>query len=237
MIIWNPWHGCKKISPGCQNCYVYTIDKKHKKDSSIVYKTNNFNLPLKQTRKKEYKIASGEIVYTCLSSDFFLEEADNWRRDAWQIIKLRKDLHFYIITKRIHRFEVNLPSDWNDGYENVTICCTTENQKFADFRLPIFLNAPIKHKQIICEPLLEKLDIISSLTPEIEEVLVGGESGDHARICRYEWILDIRRQCIQKNTAFTFRQTGFRFEKDSKLYLIPRNIQHSQAKKANIDYP
>lgn len=237
MLTWNPWHGCKKISPGCQNCYVYQIDNNHGKDSSIIYKTNNFDLPIKYTRNHDYKIPSGELVYTCLSSDFFLEDADIWRKDAWNIIKLRQDLHFYIITKRIHRFNINLPDDWGKGYENVTIGCTVENQDFADFRLPIFLNLPIRHKSIICEPLLEKIYIEPYLNGKFEEVIVGGESGSYARICKYDWILDIRYQCIQKNTAFQFRQTGANFEKDSKIYMIPRNLQHSQAKKANINHP
>lgn len=236
MVTWNPWHGCKKISPGCQNCYVYRIDEKHGKDSSIICKTTNFNLPIKKNRQKEYKLPSGETIYTCLSSDFFLEEADNWRKEAWNIIRNRQDLNFYIITKRIHRFSVNLPEDWNDGYKNVTICCTVENQEFADFRLPIFLNIPIQHKHIICEPLLEKINIIQYLRNDIEMVIVGGESGEFARMCKYEWVLDIRRQCIQKNTSFKFKQTGANFEKDSKIYSIPRKLQHSQATKANIDY-
>ena len=34
MAIWNPWHGCKKISSGCENCYVYRRDMQFGKDSS-----------------------------------------------------------------------------------------------------------------------------------------------------------------------------------------------------------
>ena len=25
-INWNPWHGCKKFSEGCENCYVINDD-------------------------------------------------------------------------------------------------------------------------------------------------------------------------------------------------------------------
>ena len=67
-----------------------------------------------------------------MTSDFFLEEADEWRPAAWSMIRERADLHFVIITKRIHRFLVGLPADWGEGYEHVTICCTCENQKMAD---------------------------------------------------------------------------------------------------------
>lgn len=55
---------------------------------------------------------NGEVVYTCMTSDFFLEEADDWRAEAWEMIRKRPDLHFAIITKRIARFPVSLPDDW-----------------------------------------------------------------------------------------------------------------------------
>lgn len=235
MPVWNPWHGCHKISPGCQNCYVYRIDARHGRDSSIVTKTGNFALPLKRKRSGEYKLSGNETVYTCFTSDFFLEDADDWRPEAWEMIGTRSDLHFLIVTKRIHRFRIGLPDDWGNGYENVTICCTVENQNRADFRLPIFLAAPIRHKVIICEPLLEAINLSPYLTDEIEEVSVGGESGNRARVCKYEWVLDIREQCLQSGVPFSFRQTGARFEKNGKVYHIPRRRQHSQAKKANIN--
>ena len=46
MPLWNPWHGCTKCSPGCQNCYVYRRDAEFGKDASIVKKTASFNLPV-----------------------------------------------------------------------------------------------------------------------------------------------------------------------------------------------
>ena len=235
MTQWNPWHGCRKLSAGCKNCYVYRIDSSFDKDASFISKTSYFNLPLKRTRKGEYKIPAGEIVYTCFSSDFFLEEADEWRIDTWQMIKLRSDLHFYIITKRIDRFLVNLPQDWGEGYDNVTICSTCETQDRADYRLPIFLNLPIRHKSIICEPLLEQIDLSRWLTSAIEEVIAGGESGNDARICEFNWVLNLSNQCREKNVAFHFKQTGARFVKDGRLYNIKRQYQHLQAAKAGID--
>lgn len=235
MSIWNPWHGCHKISEGCLNCYVYRRDAQYGKDSSVVAKTADFNLPMKRNRAGEYKLSGDETVYTCFTSDFFLEEADEWRVEAWQMIRKRNDLIFFIVTKRIHRFQVNLPADWGDGYDNVTISCTVENQNRADYRLPIFLAAPIRHKRIICEPLLESVNLAAYLSPVIEGVIVGGESGFNARICSYDWVLNIREQCRQKGVAFQFKQTGARFEKDGKLYNIDRKLQELQAHKAGID--
>ena len=235
-VTWNLWHGCQKISQGCKNCYVYRQDEKHGKDSSVVTKTANFNLPIKRKRDKSYKIPSGEIVFTCFTSNFFVEGADKWRKEAWEMIKIRSDLIFFIITKRIDRFMVELPEDWNDGYDNVVIASTVENQAMVDYRIPILKKLPIKHKLITCAPLLEEINLSPYLDNTIEEVSAGGESGNEARECNYDWILNIRNQCIGKDIPFWFHQTGAKLRKDGKLYRIKRPYQHSQARKANINY-
>ena len=206
--MWNPWHGCHKFSTGCQHCYVYRTDGKYGKDSSVVAKTEKFNLPVQQKKNKTYKIPSGNLVYTCFTSDFLVEDADEWRPEAWEMMRLRQDLHFLFITKRIDRLKDCLPSDWGEGYDNVTICCTMENQDRIDYRLPIYKAAPIKHKIIICEPLLSRIDF-------------RGELG---------------RQCIEANVGFWFKQTGSYLLKEGKEFKVARQFQHSQARKAEINY-
>lgn len=236
MPLWNPWHGCHKLSEGCRHCYVYRIDSKHGKDSSVVTKTKEFNLPVRKKRDGSYKVASGEIVYTCFSSDFLLEDADEWRQEAWQMIRQRPDLYFLMITKRIDRLAAVVPEDWGGGYENVTICCTMENQDRVDYRLPVYRDAPVRHKIIICEPLLGPVDFSPLLGDWVEQIMVGGESGNEARACHYDWVLDIRRQCVEHGISFRFRQTGARLVKDGRLYRIRRQHQFSQARKAGINY-
>lgn len=140
-----------------------------------------------------------------------------------------------IITKRIERFSHCIPSDWGDGWEHITIACTIENQRQCDIRFPIFNSAPIRHKRIVCEPLLSGIDMQTYLTPSIEQVICGGESGPDARICDYDWVLDLRSQCLCKGVRFGFKQTGARFKKDGRIYQIERKFQHRQAKKAGID--
>lgn len=236
MATWNPWHGCHKLSEGCKNCYVYRGDEKRGIDSSTITQTKNFDLPIRKNRKGEYKIPSGSKVYTCFTSDFFLQDADVWREEAWSMIRKRDDLHFLMITKRIDRFYDCIPHDWGGGYENVTICCTVENQDRADYRLPIYKEAPIKHKVIICEPLLSHIDLSSHLEEVwIEQIVAGGESGQEARICDYNWILDLHKLCIDKKISFWFKQTGARLIKDGQLFKIARQFQHSQARKASLD--
>ena len=218
------------------HCYVYRGDSKRGIDSRIVSQTKNFDLPVQKKRNGEYKIPSGTMVYTCFTSDFFLEDADPWRREAWEMIRLRSDLRFMMITKRIDRLYESLPDDWGDGYEHVTICCTVENQDRADYRLPIYKIAPIKHKIIICEPLLERIDLRSyDIGSWVEQVVVGGESGYGARVCHFDWVMELHALCVEQNVSFWFKQTGAMFVKEGKLYPIKRQLQHSQARKAGIN--
>lgn len=234
--MWNLWHGCHKLSAGCKHCYVYRGDSKRGVDSSIITKTKNFDLPVQKKRNGEYKIPSGSLVYTCFTSDFFLEEADEWRAEAWEMIRIRSDLRFLMITKRIDRLHESLPEDWGDKYENVTICCTVENQERADYRLPIYKEVPIKHKIIICEPLLERIDLSRyNIGSWVEQVVAGGESGYDARPCDFDWVMELRNLCVEQGVSFWFKQTGSKFIKNGKLYNVNRMLQHSQARKADIN--
>lgn len=235
-VTWNPWHGCTKYSEGCRNCYVYRQDEMFGRDSTICKKTNDFNLPVKKDRRGNYKIPSGSLIMTCFSSDFLLGDADSWRDECLEMMKLRSDCMFYFFTKRIERLNFSLP-------DNVIVGCTCENQKMADYRLPIFKKLNIKYKTIILAPMLEKMDISKYLGSDIYEVNVSGESGSNPgvraqqiRILNYDWVLDIREQCIKANVNFGFHQTGARFIKDGKEYRIERKYQIEQAKKANIDF-
>ena len=231
---WNPWHGCVKYSPGCLHCYVYRRDEKYELDASQVKKNADFDLPVRKKRDGSYKLKPPETVATCFTSDFFLDRADEWRADAWHMMKERSDLDFFFLTKRILRFYEQLPDDWGDGYPNVTIGLTCENQAKADERIPFYLTLPIRHKLIVCEPMLERIDLEKYLCPQITLVSVGGESGNEARLMRYEWVTDMREQCMRQGVPFNFRQTGARFEKDGRVYRVPRKHQHCQAAKSGL---
>ncbi len=234
--MWNLWHGCHKKSEGCRHCYVYRRDAEFDRDADTVRKTASFDLPVRRNRQGKWKVAPGTLMYTCFTSDFFIEEADEWRKEAWRMIGLRRDLHFFIVTKRPERIAQSLPPDWGDGYDHVTICCTMENQRRAEERMPIFRELPLKHKAVICEPLLGPIDFADGLRPWCEQVTVGGESGHDARVCDYGWVLGIRQQCVAANIPFHFKQTGALFRKDGKIYRIPRPLQMEQARRAGIDF-
>lgn len=83
--------------------------------------------------------------------------------------------------------------------------------------------------------MLEKINIKDYLD-DIELVVVGGESDYNARVLDYDWVLDIREQCIEKNVSFEFRQCGTNFIKDGKLYKLKTKDLCIQARQANINY-
>ncbi len=210
------------------------MDARYGRDSSIVQKTADFDLPVRRNRDGNFKIPAGEPVWTCFSSDFFVEEADAWRAEAWEFIRTRPDLTFLFITKRPERFQVSLPDDWGEGWPHVTVCCTVENQRRAEERMPLYLELPLRRKIVICEPLLGAVDLSRWLGPWISHVVAGGESGERARVCDYRWILSLRAQCDRAGIGFHFKQTGARLLKDGRLYHIRRPLQHLQARKAGI---
>lgn len=235
MAMWNPWRGCHKYSEGCKFCYIHKGDAKRGLNTDKIVKTDDFYAPIAKKKNGEYKLKSGQTVYLCFSTDFLIEDADEWRSECWQMIKKRNDLHFIFLTKRIERFIKCIPDDWGNGYENVTVGCTVENQKRANQRLALFSTLPIKHKNIICQPLIEGINIQQYLK-NIELVVVGGESDRCARPLNYDWVLSIREQCIETGIHFEFRQCGTHFIKDGKEYLLNVKDLCSQAKKANINY-
>ena len=230
---WEPWTGCCPISDGCANCYFYGPHAKRFGQNTIV-KTDKFYWPIRTNKKGEYNIKGGKILATCFATDFFLPEADEWRKDAWAMIHERQDIEFLILTKRIDRFYESLPADWGEGYDNVNLGCTVENQEMADYRLPLFLSYPIKRRFVACAPLLTPIDLSKYLC-EIEHVSVGGETSRSARECNYDWVLSIREQCVETGTTFWFKNTGSLFRRDGLLQKVNPFQQNNAAKELGID--
>ena len=237
--IWNPGHGCVKCSEGCEHCYMYFLDKVRDKNGADIYKTKNgFNYPLQKSRSGEYKIKSGEMIRVCMTSDFFLKEADKWRDEAWEIMKKRSDVIFFLLTKRPERVLECLPKDWGDGWENIFFNVTCENQRRADERIPILLDLPFKHKGVMCAPFIGEVSIEKYLASgQIEQVVCGGENYDGARPCSFHWIKKLRAECVKYNITFCFIETGTVFIKDGKRYRIPKKaLQSEMAHKSGMNF-
>ena len=125
--IWNPWHGCVKVSEGCKNCYMYALTTRGQ-DGRRIYRTVDRTIPIHRDRRGNFKYRPGEFIRVCMTSDFFLEDADAWRKEAWAVMRERRDLKFYLLTKRAERITRCLPVDWGDGWENVMLSVTPQTR-------------------------------------------------------------------------------------------------------------
>ena len=204
---WNPFQGCHKVSSGCKNCYMFSEKTRYGQNPNVVVRSSDatFNAPLKWARNPE-KYGHIKRVFVCSWSDFFIEEADPWRAEAWEIMRKTPQFIYQLCTKRPERIAQCLPPDWCDGYPNVWLLTSTENQAAADLRIPILLSVPAVVHGISAEPLLGPLDIRqwiglechhensyseedtgACICKECDESallswsIVGGESGKHIR--------------------------------------------------------
>lgn len=236
--IWNPWHGCRPCSEGCENCYMYFLDGMRGRSGAEIYRTANARYPLAKDRKGSYKIRSGERISVCMTSDFFLEEADGWRDEAWGVMRHRSDVIFYLLTKRPQRVEKCLPPDWGDGWENIFFNVTCENQRRADERMPLLLELPFRHKGVNCAPLIGPVSLAKYLdSGQIEEVACGGENYGGTRPCDFEWVKALREECVFRGITFCFLETGTVFIKDGRRFTIrDKRQQTRQALKSGMNY-
>jgi protein gp37 len=178
------------------------------------------------------------MLRVCMTSDFFLEEADAWRDEAWDIIAQRPDVKFFLLTKRPERMARCLPADWGEGWDNVMLNVTCENQRRADERMPILMDTPAKHKGVMCAPLIGPVSLAPWLAEgQIEQVLADGENYDGARPCHYEWVHTLSDECRATDVTFVFCSLGNRFVKDGREYRIASSeLRSEQAKKSGLSY-
>lgn len=144
----NFWEGCHKVSAGCKFCYMHRIQDGKKIDPNVVVKFDGFRKPLGWAGQK--------LIFTCSMSDFFIEEADKWRPEAWEIISLTPQHTWLILTKRPERIKDCLPPDWGNGYPNVWLGVTVENNESL-FRLSLLAKIPAKLASCQQNPYLKQL--------------------------------------------------------------------------------
>jgi protein gp37 len=199
---WNPWYGCHKISQGCMNCYMYRQAKQYgHAPYKVVRSKTTFKAPLRWAKKATAR----ELVFSCSWSDWFIEEADEWRPEAWGIIRKTPNLTYQLLTKRPERIAGHLPSDWGAGYENVWLGVTVESQQYAT-RMNIPRAIPAKLRWVSAEPLLGPLKLnLDGYT----WIVTGGESDYLApRPADPQWFRDIRDDCAKAGVAFFHKQNG-----------------------------
>jgi protein gp37 len=144
-------------------------------------------------------------IFTCSWSDWFIEDADPWREDAWDIVRRTPQHTYQILTKRPERIPAALPDDWGMGWRNVWLGVSIEDQRYVQ-RKEILCEVPSMTRFISAEPLLGPIDLGS--LEGIHWVITGGESGPNSRMMRPDWARSIREQCAGSGTAYFHKQNG-----------------------------
>lgn len=215
----NFWTGCKKVSDGCKFCYMYRDKERYGQDPKTVLRTSD------KTFYAAIKWKEPKLIFTCSWSDFFIEEADEWRNDAWEVIRKTPHHTWQILTKRPERISKCLPKDWGEGWNNVWIGVTVENEKAFDERIPILDRIEAKTKFVSFEPLIGRIEINESrrtmMAGNIDWAIIGGESGNENGKYQYreselEWFEHIIDRSPRYTNIFV-KQLGTHLAKKMNL--------------------
>ncbi len=207
---WNPWVGCFSVSPECDHCYAdFLVTHRMGKNFNQPWRTKTWRDPFRWNAKApelEQQLGRRVRVFCASLTDFFLKEADEWRPEAWQIIRQCSNLDFLILTKRPALIGKRLPPDWgSNGYPNVwlgTTCGVCSSYP----RVDVLRTIPSRIRFISAEPLLESLADIN--LAGIHWLIVGGESGPKFRPMDINWAQELRDRCRQANVGFFFKQVA-----------------------------
>jgi protein gp37 len=211
----NPWFGCTRVSPACENCYAEAFahrlglnvwgPKSDRKMQSATY----WQGPLRWNRKAE---AAGirQRVF-CASMADVLEDRPELREPRlalWKLIAETPALDWLLLTKRPENFVRMAPPWWWTGRWpfNAWVGTTVEDQARAEQRMPDLVEIPAPVRFISAEPLLERIDL-SPWKRRIDWVITGAESGPHARVVETDWIRDLRDQCVPIGVRFFYKQS------------------------------
>lgn len=212
----NPWWGCRKVSPACRHCYAETWAKRLALDlwggdaPRRYFKEDYWKQPLKWNRAAE-KAGVRRRVFCASMADVFegRPELTEWRERLWPIIEATPHLDWLLLTKRIHNVARMAP--WTSWPENVWLGTTAENQRWADRRIVTLLDIPARVRFVSAEPLLGPIaldHLLKKSEARLHWLIAGGESGHHARPTHPEWIRHLRDECQERDIAFHFKQWG-----------------------------
>jgi protein gp37 len=205
--------GCTRVSEGCVNCYAEAWDRRYKPAGDMHWgpkatrrRTSDsyWKHPITWNKKAAEKGARRRVFCSSLA-DAFEDVDDGQLERLWALIRQTPHLDWQLLTKRPENIARMLPADWGDGWPNVWLGATVENQRRADERIPILRRIPAVVRFLSCEPLLEpiNLDIAG-----IDWVIVGAESGprDRVRPMELDWVRSLRDQRLAAGIAFFFKQ-------------------------------
>jgi protein gp37 len=216
----NPWIGCTKVSPACDFCYAenlmgarYGRVQWGAGEDRVRTSPGNWRQPLRWNRQAEAAGARPFVFCASLADVFDNEVDDLWRHDLFRLIEDTPALVWLLLTKRIGN--VLKMTDPERGHpclpRNVAIGATMANQEEYDRdRMKLW---EVKHRRAPLftfgsfEPLLGPV-ILDKYAPD--QVIVGGESGRHARPMDLDWARSLRRQSAELGRVFNFKQVGGR---------------------------
>lgn len=227
----NPWIGCTKVGPGCDNCYAEAdFDKrKHvvKWGAGQPRKRtapSTWALPVRWNAEAERLGVRYRVFCASLADVFDNDVEREWRDDLATLILNTPHLDWLLVTKRIGNAGRMLGEMFMDGTpDNVWLGATITSQTEADRDIPKLLKVPARVRFLSMEPLLGPVDLrdppndigeprYSYLDAELDNrihwVIVGGESGQNARPMHPEWVTGLRRQCADAGVPFLFKQWG-----------------------------
>lgn len=202
----NFWIGCNKVATECKYCYISSIIKRMGKEPfNGPMRTKDWEKPFTWDRRAR-KADIRRQVFTCSMSDFFHEEADEWRDEAWQIIRSCRNLDWLVLTKRPELMPDRLPSDWGDGYANVWLGVTVGAES-SMHKIPLLKAIPARVRFISAEPLLERLDFRPQMDG-LHWIITACEQAhkDKRRLMDMDWVREIHRQCQEAGVAHFFKQ-------------------------------
>lgn len=213
----NPWTGCTKITPGCDNCYAEGWSKRsgHVRWGNFPRKRTTdayWKAPLAWERDAAmFEATHGrrQRVFCASLADVFDNQVDDeWRRDLFDLIRATPRLDWQLLTKRPHNIRRMLPSDWgSEGWHNVWLGFTAEDQVRFDQRKRFIAEVPAKVWFVSYEPAIGPLRIGAD-DPAPDWLIIGGESGPNSRPLDPQWVEDALSDCWRRGIAPFFKQWG-----------------------------
>jgi len=234
----NPWWGCLKVSPGCENCYAEFLAVTRRKlpvwGPASTTDRKRTTQPWKDLPKWNAAAIRDGVrrrVFVASMADIFEDHpmVAPWRAEALELLASCTSLDVQLLTKRPEHIRAMVPPAWLTSWpEHVWIGCTVEDQKRAVERIPHMLAVPAAVRFLSMEPLLEAVDLtrlsyggatLNALTghiagpddmiPErVSWVIVGGESGHKARSFDLAWARSIVGQCVAAHVPVFVKQMG-----------------------------
>lgn len=200
---WNPWVGCLKVSPGCKQCYMYRDQKRYGNDPKVVRRTKD------RTFFRPLHWHDPAKVFTCSWTDFFIDQADEWRDEAWDVIRHTPHLTYQVLTKRPENILDRLPEDWGDGWSNVWMGVSVESIDYY-YRIRMLMDVPAIVRFISYEPALENVFFdIALRSGKIHWLISGGESDySSPRPADLDWFRNARDTCKYYGVAYFHKQHG-----------------------------